>query len=63
MTKARLISIVLYIVMAAAVASQTRLDLSGIALSGAVTGVIILVTVTLWQKIWRDRSSGRHATS
>jgi mechanosensitive ion channel-like protein len=36
-----LISIVLYIVMAAAVASQTKLDLSGIALSGAVTGVII----------------------
>jgi hypothetical protein len=36
-----LISTVLYILMAVVVASQTQIDLRGIALSGAVTGVII----------------------
>jgi hypothetical protein len=35
------VSITLYIVLAVVVAGQTRLDLSGIALSGAVTGVIV----------------------
>lgn len=36
-----LTSVVLYILLGVAVASQTRLDLSGIALSGAVTGVVV----------------------
>lgn len=35
------LNIVLYVVLALTVASQTQIDLTGIALSGAVTGVII----------------------
>jgi hypothetical protein len=35
------ISVVLYVLLALTVASQTQIDLSGIALSGAVTGVIV----------------------
>jgi small conductance mechanosensitive channel len=36
-----IISVVLYVLLALTVASQTQIDLSGIALSGAVTGVIV----------------------
>ncbi|HEY8285120.1 MAG TPA: mechanosensitive ion channel domain-containing protein [Chloroflexota bacterium] len=36
-----LISVVLYVILAIAIASTTQLDLSGIAVSGAVTGVVV----------------------
>lgn len=36
-----LLSIVLYVILAVAIASQTQVDLSGIAVSGAVTGVVV----------------------
>jgi hypothetical protein len=36
-----IISVMLYVLLALTVASQTQIDLSGIALSGAVTGVIV----------------------